>query len=579
MAAKMELLDASFATAMLGFWLASILVASAIMSIKGDLSIMLWSSLVGGVCALGYWGRQYIPNRTVAGYAERYADCMVVLVAVLGSLWGVGALYYLNGSALPSTLDILAVMAVMTGITTAATGMFACSRRVVVTFLLTLALPIWGFFLWNSQPVATPLRWGIPLYLGMLMIFSHHSAMATERAINLRFDNQDLLLRLQQETERASSARKDAEKANREKSVTLASASHDLRQPLHALSLFLIALGRTELSDKQRVLLGHIEASSSAAQEMLHTLLDYSKLDTGSIRPKPRDFPIQALLYKLERVFAPDAEARNLVYRSRDSSAWAYADPNLVEQILRNLISNAIRYTERGGLLVVCRRRQGQVVCEVWDTGIGIPDSQHREIFHEFCQLNNPEQDRRKGVGLGLAIVARLAQTMDVAVSLSSKPGHGSVFRLTLPLGMASAEETPALPEKSRQTPSFAGLRVLVIDDDETVLKAMAVLFEVWDCQCRTADSGSSAASLVADGFRPDLIVADYRLRNDLTGAEAIRQIRDEAGRAVAAIIITGETNPERIREIESSGIDVLQKPVDEMMFRSTIARVLARKN
>jgi len=579
LAAKMEFLDSSFATGMLGCWLASILVASAIFSINDDLPIMLWSSVVGCVCALGYWGRLHIPKRTVAGYAERYADCMIVLVAVLGSLWGIGALYYLSLNAFPSTLDVLSVIAVMTGVTTAATGLFSCSRRVVVTFLLTLALPIWGYFLWNNHPVGAPLRWGIPLYLGMLMIFAHQSALATERAINLRFENQDLLLRLQQETTRASTARNEAEKANREKSVTLASASHDLRQPLHALSLFLIALGRTDLTDKQRVLLDHIEASSSAAQEMLHTLLDYSKLDSGSIRPKPRDFPMQALLYKLERVFAPDAEAQNLVYRSRDTTLWAYADPNLVEQILRNLISNAIRYTARGGLLVVCRRRQGKLVCEVWDTGIGIPELLHREIFREFCQLNNPEQDRRKGVGLGLAIVTRLAQTMDVPIGLSSRLGRGSVFRLTLPLGMASAQEAPVLPQQSRTSESLAGLRVLVIDDDENVLKGMAALLEAWNCLCRTTDSGSGAVDFVAGDFKPDLIVADYRLRRKLTGIEVIRQVREAVGKSVPAIIITGETDPDRFREIEGSGIDVLHKPVDEIVFRSTIARVLARND
>ena len=578
MAARMELLDANFATGMLGFWLASILVAAAIVSINGDFSIMLWSSVVGSVCALGYWGRRRVPNRTITGYADLYADCMVVLVAVLGSLWGIGALYYLNVGTLPGTLDIMAVMAVMAGISTAATGLFAISRPVATAFLVTLTLPVWGFFLWNGNPLGTPLCWGIPLYLGMLLIFAHHSALSTERAIELRFENQDLLSRLQQESERASGACREAEKANREKTVTLASASHDLRQPLHALSLFLIALGRTDLTDKQRVLLGHIEASSSAAQEMLHTLLDYSKLDTGAIRPKPRDFPIQSLFYKLERVFAPDAEARNLVYRSRDSTLWAYADSNLVEQILRNLISNAIRYTKCGGLLIACRKRQEQVVCEVWDTGIGIPKVQHGEIFREFYQLNNPEQDRRKGLGLGLAIVARLTRVMNVTVTLSSRQGRGSVFRLTLPSGMASTKESPTLTEPSRLEPPLAGLRVLVIDDDEHVRAAMTALLEAWECRSRTADSGSAAAGIVTNSdFKPDLIVADFRLRHHQTGADVIHQLREVVGRVIPAIIMTGETNPDRVREIEDSGIDVLQKPVDEMQLRSMISRVLVR--
>jgi anti-sigma regulatory factor (Ser/Thr protein kinase) len=218
-----------------------------------------------------------------------------------------------------------------------------------------------------------------------------------------------------------------AEEANRAKSAS-AAASHDLRQPLHALGLFIASLRRTPLDEGQTDLLTHMDGAARAAGEMLNTLLDFSRLEAGVIEANPQPFPLQPMLRKLEAEFAPQAEQKQLVFRQRDTPAICHTDPSLLELVLRNLIANAVRYTERGGLLIACRRpRAGLAVIEVTDTGIGIPASQHETIFQAFHQLGNPERDRRHGLGLGLAIVRQLVRTMDLALSLASRPGRGSV--------------------------------------------------------------------------------------------------------------------------------------------------------
>jgi CheY-like chemotaxis protein len=373
----------------------------------------------------------------------------------------------------------------------------------------------------------------------------------------------------------AEEALRDAEEANRAKSVFLASASHDLRQPLHALGLFLTALGHTQLDARQRQMWRHVEASSAAASEMLNTLLDFSKVDAGVITPQPQVFPMQPLMHKLERHFAPQANEKGLVFRVRDTALAVRADPRLVEQVLRNLLTNAIRYTERGGVLVGCRRRGDQAVLEVWDTGIGIESAQHQTIFQEFHQLGNPERDRTKGLGLGLAIVQGLAQAMAATVSLGSRPGRGSVFRLSLPLSLEAAVPEAQAPEPVVDA-LLAGVRVLLIDDDEAVRVAMAELLMAWGCACEVAGAEAEAVQLL-DRFAPDVVLADFRLRDHRTGPQAIEAVRARLGRAVPAIIVTGDTAADRLRTAVGSGMTLLHKPVGSVPLQRALAQALAQ--
>ena len=411
-------------------------------------------------------------------------------------------------------------------------------------------------------------------------LFSYRAAEVTLRSIDLRFENAELVVRLRDQTERAFEARqmaeeamREAEDANRAKSVFLAAASHDLRQPLHALGLFLTALGHTGLDVHQRQLLGHVEASSGAASEMLNTLLDFSKVDAGVVSPRPTAFFLQPLLHKLEREFAPQAVAKGLVFRLRDTRLVLHADAQLLELILRNLLANAIRYTSRGGVLLACRRRGDRAVIEVWDTGLGVASSQHRAIFQEFHQLGNPERDRKNGLGLGLAIVDGLARAMSAEVGLRSRLGQGSVFRVTLPLSQLAVldEEKPA-----EAASDLAGLRVLLIDDDEAVRVAMAELLTAWGCWCEVVASGDAAVALLSR-FMPEVILADYRLRDHSTGREAIESVRLAARLPVPAVIITGDTAADRLRDASASGVVVLHKPVAAVQLRRALAQAARR--
>ena len=376
----------------------------------------------------------------------------------------------------------------------------------------------------------------------------------------------------------AEEAQREAEHANKAKSKFLAAASHDLRQPIHAQGLFLDVLSRTELTAYQHELLASARASSEASGKMLNTLLDFSRIEAGVIKPQVRAFLLQPLLNKIENEFAPQADAKGLLYRSRETYLAAQSDPMLVELILRNLVANAIRYTERGGVLVGCRRHGNRVVLEVWDTGIGIEPAHHQEVFREFHQLGNPERDSRKGLGLGLAISEGLARALDHELTLASTPQRGSVFRLTIPI---AATATTALPAQEkllkRDNTETLNARVLVIEDDEAVRTAMLHLLSNWGCQCRAVESIEEALTMTRV-FAPDVVISDYRLREQRTGAEAIAALRALLGNDLPALLITGDTAPERLREAQASGIPLLHKPLSSDELHHELRVICSRK-
>lgn len=370
-------------------------------------------------------------------------------------------------------------------------------------------------------------------------------------------------------------AKHRAEEANLVKSKFLAAASHDLRQPIHAQGLFLSVLARTDLNAYQREVLANATAASKASSEMLNTLLDFSRIEAGVIEPKMQPFNLQPLLNKLEREFESQADAKGIAYRSRETDLVVRSDPVLVELILRNLVSNAIRYTERGGLLVASRKCGDQAVLEVWDTGIGIAPEHQQEIFREFHQLGNPERDRRKGLGLGLAIADGLARQMVHGLTLDSTVQRGSVFRLSLPIASGTATIEEYL--KTSDTSQTLDVRVLFIDDDEIVRESMLHLLNDWGCTCEAAESIEEALAL-ASVQAPDLVISDYRLREQRNGLEAITALRTVLGIDLPALLITGDTSPDRLREAQASGLPLLHKPVMPRQLYRKLVTILAQQ-
>jgi CheY-like chemotaxis protein len=298
-----------------------------------------------------------------------------------------------------------------------------------------------------------------------------------------------------------------------------------------------------------------------------------SKLDAGVLAPNISEFPIDRLLRRIEMTFTAAAREKDLRLRVVASDAWIRSDFILLERILLNLASNAIRYTATGGIVIGCRRRGGQLRIEVWDSGIGIPEDQQRNIFGEFHQLSTANRDRRGGLGLGLAIVDRLCRLLDHPIELTSIPGKGSRFVISTPLTVPFKAADHPPPAAADQT---IGKSVVVIDDDALVLDGMRGVLKSWGCNVVTASTDDAAIKVLSQRSQaPDIIISDYRLGDGKTGFDVIERIRRTFGAPIPAFLISGDTAPERLREASASGYYLLHKPVLPITLRSVVSQLL----
>jgi len=365
--------------------------------------------------------------------------------------------------------------------------------------------------------------------------------------------------------------------ANLSKSRFLAAASHDLRQPLHALNLFAAHL-RYEKDQLERDRLAlRIDTAVANMNELFNALLDISKLDAGAMTASISEFPVSRVLSRIAATFTQAARDKGLSLRMVLSSAWVRSDPILLEQILLNLVSNAVRYTLAGGIVVGCRRLGDTLRIDVCDTGIGIPADQERSIFGEFYQVTAPERSSKVGLGLGLAIVERLCAVLDHPVGLVSTLGRGSRFSITVPRVPAGAVATSAVGGPANAAPSnLVGKRIVVIDDDTLALEGTGGLLRSWGCRVVTARSDREALSKL-DGNAPDLIVSDLQLQDGRTGIEAIAALRDAFRRQIPAFLISGDITQQRLHETGASTHHLLHKPVKPMALRAIMSGLLKR--
>jgi signal transduction histidine kinase/CheY-like chemotaxis protein len=546
-------------------------------------ALLLWTLLhAGNWVALNAWAVAILgfelfcawdARRCLATIESRPLRPLVrrqmALNAADGLLWAALPWIALDGAGVAASVLVIGVMC---GIAAGALSSLAVVRPVFLAFLFTVVAATAAKLATLRDPAYAGLALAGILYCMTLVSHARNLSQSARAAIDLRFENMGLIERLRIESENARAAQRAADDSNLAKSRFLAAASHDLRQPIHAQGLFLSVLERSELSADQRAMVRSATAATAATAEMLNTLLDFSRIEAGVVQPAVRSFPLQVLLNTIESELAPQADAKGIVYRSRETRAVVRSDPAIVALILRNLVSNALRYTDRGGLLIGCRRRGAGVVLEVWDTGIGIRAADQEAIFREFHQLGNPERDRRKGLGLGLAIARGLARTLGHALTLESTPGRGTVFRLALPL--PGADDPPVVEERGTPPASIAHARVLVIDDDEAVREGMGHVLRDWGCHCDLAGTIEEALVL-ADRHPPDAVVSDYRLRNQYTGADAIAALRLAHGAQLPALLVTGDTAPERLREAAAFGVPLLHKPVRPNELRMVLAAAL----
>ncbi len=378
-------------------------------------------------------------------------------------------------------------------------------------------------------------------------------------------------------TEALEAATREAEQANLGKSRFLAAASHDLRQPLQTISLLHEILAKQIEDEATLRLVGRLDETVSSMSSMLDTLLDINQLEAGVVRREMVDFPINAVLDQLRTQFTFHTAAHRLGWRVVPSRLSARSDPRLLEQMIRNLLSNAVKYTDKGRILLGCRRRGDKLRIEVWDTGIGVPEGQLQAIFGEFHQLDNSARERSKGLGLGLAIVERLAHLLGHAVDVRSRPGKGSVFAIEVPLGKDAAHWRPrhVWPE-ARENPHRSGA-ILVVEDDPSVREMLALVLDGEGHRTTTAEDGPKALELAARGaIRPDLVVADYNLPQGLNGIETVAGLRETLGQKVPAVILTGDISTDTLREIARGGHLHLNKPVKARELIALIRGCLA---
>ena len=553
---QLRLILRNAASALVPTILLAVLLVFALANDSNTTALRLWGLLlVSSKLYAAFHARRHLVAPTPYDRAHNLVWSLIIMNVVDGMIWGAFTWVTLSTSTTAGSILIISTIAGIVGSSMARLSpVMPVFIAFVTTMLVLVAINIWML----GDPAFTALGIGCLFYLASIMMMARNSSREIRAAINLSFENIALLDQLKIKTEIAETAQREAEHANTAKSKFLAAASHDLRQPIHAQGLFLEVLARTEQTPHQKALLANARAASEASSELLNALLDFSRIEAGVVEPQLQPFRLQPLLNKIESELAPQADAKNIVYRSRETQVVVHTDPMLLELILRNLVSNAIRYTNNGGLLVACRQHGAKAVLEVWDTGIGIAPEHHKEVFREFHQLGNPERDRNKGLGLGLAIADGLARTLGIELSFFSTPHRGSVFRLTLDIDITN----PIFQINMAQSKTrVLNARLLVIDDDETVREGMLHLLRDWGCECEAAESIEEAL-FMAKLRRPDVVISDYRLREQRTGIEAIAAMRALLGESLPALLITGDTAPERLREAQASGIPLLHKPV-----------------
>ncbi len=407
------------------------------------------------------------------------------------------------------------------------------------------------------------------IFLIMLFRIAHSSNKIAYDGLRMGYKHSELIKKLEQEKEKA-------EAASHAKTRFLASANHDLRQPVHALSLLVHGLKKELTSAQGKLLFLRLERSVDSLGNLLESLLDLSRLDADSVKVNPEKFSIASISSQMLTEFLPIAREKGLRFSVRSSDEFLYTDKTLLIRLLRNLLNNAFSYTNHGGVQLGYRKRGEEIIFEVWDSGIGIAEHEKDKIFNEFYQSENTERDRSKGLGLGLSICQRIATLLGTELSYRSREGKGSVFRFRLPVIHKKPKELniSKQDQKEKTIIDLAGKILLIVDDDLEVLQAMINLIKNWNMIPVTAKNSSEAFEVLENlHLSPDLIICDHRLSDDETGLDVIKKIQNRFD--IPALMITGDTAPKNLQAIEQYGFPVLHKPVSPDVLYSTLADLL----
>jgi two-component system, sensor histidine kinase len=488
----------------------------------------------------------------------------LTLLTLSAVVWGAGPPLFIAKDFSASGL--------MTGIWMGVAGLsgplVAAARPAIYLWLLPAVAPLLFALAREGSGEAVLLAILGVIFLAVLLrlVLEQNDALTTGLAA--RFQNEDLVEQLREQVEVAA-------RASQEKTRFLASAVHDLRQPLHALGLFCAALDRRLQDIPERPLIKNMMSSIEALETSFGAMLDISRLDAGVVHATSESFPVRDLFRRLYSQFGGDAEARDISLRFRAARRLVRSDPQLLERVLANLVQNALRYTRRGGVLVAARRRGNSVALEVWDTGVGIPTGKLELIFEEFYQIDNPERDRSRGLGMGLAIVRRLCNLLEHSLEVHSVPGRGTLFRVVVPTGSPYDPTQPSLEAETRPPRTDVQVTVLLIDDERAIREATSELLRPLQVDVLTAGTIGEAVELAKQATSPiDVILSDWRLRGTETGVEAVRAVRKVCGEATPAVLVTGDTSAEVLTMAHQNGLVVLHKPLQPRELLRLIRRL-----
>ncbi len=496
---------------------------------------------------------------------ERKSKIYYIFPFISGIFWGsAGVLFYTP----ESTAHLIYLIMFQFGLIAGAAISLAYLRGAFALFAFTTVIPLslllmleqdWHYF-WIA----------LTLLLSMLIMFglSRNVYHSISHSLLIRFENESLVKKLQLQALELKAQKEKAVKANEDKSRFLASASHDLRQPIHSLSLLTDALDSQVSTTTGKSILKLVRSANRSLYSLLSSLLDISKLDAGVVKPEIERIALAPLLHQLVDNYRAIAEKNGLQLRFKARNCYVDSDSTLLSSAIMNLLDNAVKYTPKGGILVAMRLYKKQVKVQIWDTGIGIDEANREIIYDEFLQLDNPERDGEKGLGLGLSISKRILRLLGHPLSLHSTINKGSVFSITMPLSVIPKQlEQPPCHGTINLPPDICnGRTILVIDDNQAVLDATKLALNAWGYHVKTATCIEEVRDIaIRNDSAIDLIATDYRLRENTTGIEAIKVFEQLSGRTdIPAFLITGDTDPDKIQEASSFGIPLLHKPLKQ---------------
>lgn len=538
---------------------------------KPGVLIIAWICIFYALAAIRYWHMRAIVMRGRLSDDDLEPVLTIITrhMIVTGMAWGLAPWMVMPwDQGLIKTL----MTAFILGVISTAGTVYAAHRRTITAVHVPAAIGLITAYVFIGGWLDWLLAITSVVYLALSRRWNFRQADLLSEALAARFENEDLARRLARQVELV-------EEANREKDRFLASASHDLRQPLHAISLFTSVLERAKLEPPDEITVQRLSHSVRMLGDSLDAMLDISRLDAGAVQPRAQAVAVHDIFMTLQNTFAARAQEKGLQFRVRAPGGVAVmTDAQLLERLLGNLVDNAIKYTQAGGVIVTVRlkgphARGGMACFEIADTGQGIPADVQHLVFDEFYQVDNPQRDRRHGLGIGLSIVRRLSELLAHPVAMASRPQRGTRFRVWVPLAVDGIDSHGL--SGARSLPVFDQHRlphsVLVLDDEEDSREALASLLAAHGCQVHVAGDVEEAECLLSR-VEVDAVVADFRLPGSRTGLAFLLALAARKPH-VRSLLVTGETARDRIAAIKASGIPCLYKPVRAEALLAALAQ------